>query len=95
MLFSEARSKGNPVTCFEGTMEQEARWLGAPPAPRVRTVKRCSFDTRSGGATWPSSWGDAFRLGWRRKWKVREAVVTRCMKRMEGRRDCHVGRSGD
>ena len=23
------------------------RWLGAPPAPRVRTVKRCSLDGRS------------------------------------------------
>jgi hypothetical protein len=39
--------KGNSVTRFEGTKDQEVRRLGAPPAPRVRTVKRCSLDGRS------------------------------------------------
>jgi len=33
----------------------------------TRTMKQCSFDRRSGGATWPPSCGDAFRSGWRKK----------------------------
>ena len=39
----------------------------APLARGTRTMKRCSFDTRSGGATWPPSYGVAFRSGWKRK----------------------------
>ena len=30
-------------------------------------MKLCSFDTRSGGATWPPSCGDTFHSEWRKK----------------------------
>ena len=33
----------------------------------TRTMKQCSFDTRSGGSTWPPACRDAFRSGWRKK----------------------------
>ena len=39
----------------------------APLARGTRTMKRCSFDMRSGGATWSPSCQDAFRSGWRMK----------------------------
>lgn len=30
-------------------------------------MEQCSFDARSGGATWPPSCGEAFRSGWSKK----------------------------
>jgi len=37
-------------------------------------MKQCSFDTRSGGATWLPSCGDAFLSGWRRENRKRKRL---------------------
>jgi hypothetical protein len=64
----------------------------APLARGTRTIRMCSFDARSGGATWPPSCQDVFRSG---EGKSREwSGMIFCARVTRGRRRIGRGAAG-